>query len=174
MKQQPPPLDTNNPHVMISLTNDEFELLFGEPYKHRTEITIGCWVTANDLRRGVGRWEKLNSPDPYDHEDRLGIIKNYQEISKKLSDEKDNLETALVEQCDATMNAETARDSHKRSYEIQQTNLDAKQKRIGELTDELKSEQKKVKAFEDWIQSLNKFQWFIGRFFFIFNGFTKK
>ena len=75
-------VDEITPHIMVSITQAEYEKLFGVPYHMMANVSfnyIGAWMTKNDFHRGIKRWETLEHPNPSEHEDRQTLIAEYKE-----------------------------------------------------------------------------------------------
>ena len=111
-------VDETTPHIMIAINRAEYEKLFGEPYPEPTDDPyIGVWMTKNDLRRGIKRWETLGYPTALQHEDKQAVVAAHHEIKKDLSREQDITENLRKENAEANEQVKT--DAKNASVEVE-------------------------------------------------------
>lgn len=165
-------VDTHSPHIMITLSPSEYELLFGE--KPDTSEFIGAWLTARDLQRGIVRWKKMDKPNPIEHEDRLSVIESLMTECETLTEEKSTLSVEKIQAETERDNSQRAFEKCQRSYNLQKTQVNAKTNKITELASDLKSANEQIEGYENWVNGWTRFQRFILRLFRIISPSDEK
>lgn len=163
--------DTQAPHIMITLSASEYERMFGEITQ---EAFVGAWLTRYDLQRGIERWQKMQEPDPLEHEDRLSVVVICQDQIETLEADKKQLNADLLQAQTEHNNAQRAFEKCQRSYNLQKTQVNAKTNKITELASDLKSANEQIEGYENWVNGWTRFQRFILRLFRIIPASNEK
>ena len=179
-------IDITATHVMIPVTVQEYQALYGETPEgfHETGDTryIGLLATARDLRRGEKRWRTLGEPDPLEHEDIPWAITNLLEALARESTQLKQVSDGLDQMCADNMKLESrieeleVADRKKnetiselnRSKSLMDSRIKAKENTIEEKKGKIlqlqlwnKAEQTKINAYQRAINRRNPLQKFI-------------
>ena len=135
-------------HVIFPLSQEEQERLKIENSIEGS--VLGVMITPSRVREGVKRWQKHGCPDVFDGDNVSESVKVTQQVLSEQQAEKD--------------------EETKKVSDLQEKRIDAKNKKIKKLNNELQAEVKKVRTYnshfgEPRSHPLNRFQRFIARLF---------